>query len=83
VRPEGIPFQSGSKDREVDHGEESEVEKEISEEEKGRAGAQEKGIEGGKEKVGAEEESQEGCTQAQGTGEEACSTEARADDGGS
>jgi hypothetical protein len=61
VRPEGTQFQSGSKDREVDHGEESEVEKEISEEEKGRAGAQEKGIESGEE-VSPEEESQEGCT---------------------
>jgi predicted small lipoprotein YifL len=57
----GLYFNPVVKDREVDHGEESEVEKEISEEEKGRAGAQEKGIESGEE-VSPEEESQEGCT---------------------
>jgi hypothetical protein len=66
VRPEGTQLQSSSKDREVDHGEESEVEEEIREEEKGRTGAQEKEADQvGKEKSSTEE-GQEGCSEAQG-----------------
>jgi hypothetical protein len=73
VRPEGTQLQSSSKDREVDHGEESKVEEESCEEEKGRTGAQEKeGLEGG-EKVSTEEESQEGCTKAEGRSEQGSS----------
>jgi hypothetical protein len=82
VRPEGIQLQSSSKDREVDHGEESKGEKEIREEEKGRTGAQEKEAgEGGEEKIGTEEKSQEGRTEAQGAGQKAGRAKARADDG--
>jgi hypothetical protein len=65
-------------DREVDHGEESKVEEEICKEES-RSGTQKEKNDEVVEEGGAEEEGQEGCTEAQsccaeaqGRGAEAC-----------
>jgi len=61
----------GSKDWEVDHGEEIKVEEEIREKEEGRSGPQKEDAEGQGEEDHEKESGEEGCSQAQGRGAKA------------